>query len=249
VEIAGIEGEIVMSADNITVSDLEIMASAANYRNWMFRQIAPFVGQRILEVGCGIGNFTTLLMDRELIVATDVYSPCVDYLKTRLAGSLKVVPIELDIADPSARELARYEFDTVICLNVLEHVEDDLSALSHMHSVLRPGGRLVLLVPAFQFLYGTVDESLDHYRRYTRKNLLPRMKAAGFEIERSFYMNVIGMTGWFLNNRVLKRREENADQIELFDRYIAPVAERIEKLFPPPFGLSLIAIGQKGYGE
>ena len=238
-----------MSADNITVSDLEIMASAANYRNWMFRQIAPYVGQRILEVGCGIGNFTSLLMDRELIVATDVYTPCVDYLKARLAGSLNVVPMKLDIADPAALELAKYEFDTVICLNVLEDIEDDLRALSHMHSVLRPGGRLVLLVPAFQFLYGTVDESLDHYRRYTRKNLLPRMKAAGFKIERSFYMNVIGMSGWFLNNRVLKRREENADQIELFDRYIAPVAERIEKIFPPPFGLSLIAIGQKGYGE
>jgi ubiquinone/menaquinone biosynthesis C-methylase UbiE len=238
-----------MSCDNITVSDLEIMASAQNYRNWMFRQIVPYIGQRILEVGCGIGNFTSLLMDRELIVATDVYSPCIDYLKTRLAGSLKVVPMELDIADPAARELESYEFDTVICLNVLEHVEDDLRALSHMQSVLRPGGRLVLLVPAFQFLYGTVDESLDHYRRYTRKTLLPRMKASGFKIERSFYMNAIGMTGWFLNNRVLKRREENADQIEMFDRYIAPVAERIEKIFPPPFGLSLIAIGQKGYGE
>jgi SAM-dependent methyltransferase len=238
-----------MSVENITVSDLEIMASAQNYRNWMFRQIAPYVGERILEVGCGIGNFTSLLMDRELIVATDVYAPCVDYLKTRLGGSLKVVPVQLDISEPAALELASYEFDTVICLNVLEHVEDDLRALSHMQSLLKPGGRLVLLVPAFQFLYGTVDKSLDHYRRYNRKTLLPRMQAAGFHIERSFYMNVIGMSGWFLNNRLLKRREENADQIEVFDRYIAPVAEKIEKLFPPPFGLSLIAIGQKGYGD
>jgi SAM-dependent methyltransferase len=189
------------------------------------------------------------LIDRDLIVATDVYSPCVDYLKRRVGVGLNVVPLELDISDPAALELAKYEFDTVICLNVLEHVEDDLRALSHMQSVLKPGGRLVLLVPAFQFLYGTVDRSLDHYRRYTRKSLLPRMRAAGFEIERSFYMNVIGMAGWFLNNRVLKRREENADQIEMFDRYIAPVAERIEKIIPPPFGLSLIAIGQKGYAE
>jgi ubiquinone/menaquinone biosynthesis C-methylase UbiE len=238
-----------MSVDNITVSDLEIMASARNYRNWMFRQIAPYVGERILEVGCGIGNFTSLLMDRELVVATDVYAPCVNYMKTRLGGSPKVIPIELDISDPAALELAGHEFDTVICLNVLEHVEDDLRALSHMQSVLRPGGRLVLLVPAFQFLYGTVDESLDHYRRYNRKTLLPRMRAAGFQVERSFYMNVIGMGGWFLNNRILKRREENAGQIEMFDRYIAPLAERVEKIIPPPFGLSLIAIGQKGYAD
>ena len=234
-----------MSAANITVSDLEIMSSAQNYRTWMYNRIRPFIGRRVLEVGCGIGNFTSLFLDRDLVVATDVYAPCVEQLRIRLSGNPCVVPMKLDISDPAALALEEYEFDTVVCLNVLEHIEDDLSALSHMHHALKEGGRLVLLVPAFQFLYGTVDRSLDHYRRYTRKNLLPRMREAGFEIERSFYMNVIGMAGWFLNNRVLKRTEENADQINFFDRYIAPIADRTERIVPPPFGLSLIAIGQK----
>jgi len=234
-----------MSAAKITVSDLEIMSSAQNYRNWMHSRLAPFIGQRLLEVGCGIGNFTQIFLDRELVVAADIYGPCVEQLRIRLGNNLNLVPKELDISDPATLALASYEFDTVICLNVLEHIEDDLKALSHMQSVLKPAGRLVLLVPAFQFLYGTVDRSLDHYRRYTRKNLLPRMREAGFKVETSFYMNMIGMAGWLLNNRVLKRGEENAEQINFFDRYIAPTADRIERLIPPPFGLSLIAIGQK----
>jgi ubiquinone/menaquinone biosynthesis C-methylase UbiE len=234
-----------MSSPNITVSDLEIMSSAENYRKWMHSRIVPFIGQRILEVGSGIGNFTQLFLDRDLVVATDVHGPCIDQLKTRLADHHNVVTLQLDISDPAALQLESYACDTVVCLNVLEHVQEDLKALTHMHRLLKPGGRLVLLVPAFQFLYGTVDRSLQHYRRYTRNNLLPRMREAGFKVERSFYMNIIGMMGWLLNNRILKRREENAKQIHFFDRYISPAAERVERLIPPPFGLSLIAIGEK----
>src|SRR5262249_13491474 len=140
------------------------------------------------------------------------------------------------------------EFDTVICLNVLEHVEDHESALSFMNSVLVPGGRALILVPAFQFLFGTIDARIGHFRRYTRRTLLPPMKAAGFELENSFYMNVIGMAGWFWNNRVRKIKEENASQIGIFDRYIARPAEVLERLVPPPFGLSLIAIGRNRGG-
>ena len=102
-----------------------------------------------------------------------------------------------------------FSFDTVVCLNVLEHVKDDLRALSFMRTVLEPGGRLVLQVPAFQFLYGSVDRAIGHYRRYTRRDLALKMRQAGFEVEDSFYMNVIGMAGWFWNNRIMKIDEEN----------------------------------------
>jgi 2-polyprenyl-3-methyl-5-hydroxy-6-metoxy-1,4-benzoquinol methylase len=233
-----------MSTDNVMVADLEVMAHANNYRNWMYRQVEPYLGQRILEVGAGIGNFTEMLMDRELVVATDKFEKCVNYLKARLGHHLECMPMQLDLANPSG-ELERYDFDTVICLNVLEHVEDDLSALSYMYSVLQPRGRLVLLVPAFQFLYGSVDRAIEHHRRYTKRDLLPKMRQSGFQIEDAFYMNVVGMAGWFWNNRIRKIQEENLNQIGFFDRFIAPWAERIERFAPPPFGLSLIAIGNK----
>jgi SAM-dependent methyltransferase len=235
-----------VESNRVMISDLEIMAQAKNYRHWMYRRLAPFIGQRILEVGAGIGNFTEMLLDRELIVPSDKFQSCVDYLKTRLNTNAKVVPRQLDLEHPAPdQNLAEFSFDTVICLNVLEHVEDDLRALSYMRSVLVPGGRLVLLVPAFQFLYGSVDRAIEHYRRYTKKDLIPKMHQQGFKVEQAFYMNVIGMFGWFWNNRIMKIEEENSGQIGLFDRYIAPWAERIERALPPPFGLSLIAIGRK----
>jgi SAM-dependent methyltransferase len=234
-----------MSYDQILISDLEIMAGARNYRAWMYHRLAPYIGQRVLEIGAGIGNFTKLLLDRELVVATDNYQPCVDYLSTHLGERLKAPPTLLDAAGDIGSELHRYEFDTIVCLNVLEHIEDDLRALSRMHELLMPGGRLVLLVPAFQFLHGSVDRALGHYRRYTRKDLLPTMQRAGFVIERSCYMNVVGMAGWFWNNRIIKRTEESGKQIGIFDRYFAPLAEFTERLVPPPAGLSLIAVGRK----
>ena len=232
------------SNDSVLAADLEVMARAHNYRNWMYRQIAPFIGQRVLEVGAGIGNVTELLLDREVVVATDKYQLMVDYLQRRCGAQLAVVPAQLDLGEPAA-SLAHHEFDTVICMNVLEHVGDDLQALAYMHSVLAPGGRLILLVPAFQFLYGTVDQAIGHYRRYTRKNLLPKLRESEFDVEQAFYMNVIGMAGWFWNNRIRKTKEENSAQIGFFDRFIAPWAERFEQILRPPFGLSLIAIGRK----
>jgi ubiquinone/menaquinone biosynthesis C-methylase UbiE len=238
-------GALAMSYDKILISDLETMAAATNYRNWMYKRLAPHIGQRILEIGAGIGNFTELLISRELVLATDNYPPCIDYLNERFGSQLKTPPRLLDASSEIEPSLRDYEFDTIVCLNVLEHIEDDLKALSEMHQVLISGGRLVLLVPAFSFLHGTVDKALGHYRRYTRKDLLPLMEKAGFTIERSFYMNVIGMAGWFWNNRLIKRTEESGPQIRIFDRFFAPTFEFTERLIAPPFGLSLIAIGHK----
>jgi len=230
--------------DKVMIADLETMIHAKNYRNWMYDRLEPFIGQRVLEVGAGIGNFTELLLDRSLVVPTDKSEACVAYLKRRL-NSPKVSPAQLDLENPEASALGKWSFDTVVCLNVLEHVKDDARALSYMSQMLVTGGRLVLLVPAFEFLYGSIDRAIDHHRRYTRKNLLPKMLQARFEIKTAFYMNVIGMAGWFWNNRIRRIGEEDAAQIMLFDRFVAPWAERIERAVPPPFGLSLIAIGQK----
>lgn len=233
------------NVETAMASDLEVMAHATNYRDWMYRRVGPFIGRRVLEVGAGIGNFTQLLLDRELVVPTDISRVCLSRLEERIGGRLRAQPKLLDLGDPSDDDWAAYGFDTIVCMNVLEHVADDVRALRFMHSTLAAGGRAVVLVPAFMFLYGMVDRAIGHHRRYTRKDLLPRLREAGFEVEQAFYMNVIGMAGWFWNNRIRRITEEDPSQIGLFDNYIAPWAERVERALPPPFGLSLIAIGRK----
>lgn len=231
--------------DDILISDLEIMNKAVNYRSWMYRQIAPYVGQRILEIGAGIGNFTTFFAERPLVITSDVFPNCIDYLNERFFGKANIKPMRLDIAKDYVSSIKDQNIDTVICLNVLEHIEDDAAALCRMADVLQPGGRLILLVPSCQFIYGTVDQALGHYRRYNRRSLLWKIAAADVEVEAVFYMNLAGVAGWFLNNRVLKRHAESPQQVVFFDRFVVPVIAAVERVLKPPFGMSLIAIGRK----
>ena len=103
-----------MRADDVTISDQKLMVEAQNYRQWMYRRIAPFLGRRILEVGAGIGNFTTLLLDRELVVALDAHPLCTGQCETRFGDTWNVLRVNLDIADPAALALDRYKCDTVL---------------------------------------------------------------------------------------------------------------------------------------
>ncbi len=234
-----------MPSHDPIVHDLEIMAAAKNYQRWMYAQFHPYVGRRIIECGAGIGNLTHLLANRELIIAVDSYAPCLEYLTRRFQDATNIIPIHMDISSPQLLDLARYNPDTIICVNVLEHVEDDAGTLSRMFTLLPSGGRLVLLVPAFQWLYGSIDQMLGHYRRDVKGELRNKVSLAGFAIHKLFYMNCVAVPGWFLNNRVFNRTEESPAQVLVFDRFIAPWLSRVERLIRPPFGLSLIAIGEK----
>ena len=235
-----------MSQSDPIVHDLEIMRAAKNYGRWIFNQFRSHLGLRIIECGAGIGNFTELLLDRELVVAVDAYAPCLERLRQRFASAPQVVPVLMDIASPEFTALAVHRPDTVVCINVLEHVEDDLRALAQMRTVLPPAGRLALLVPAFPCLYGTIDRKIGHYRRYTKRELVAKLRRAGFRIRALFYMNVVAPLGWWLNNRLLQRQEESPAQVLVFDRWIVPWLQPLEAAVRPPFGLSVIAIAETG---
>jgi hypothetical protein len=128
-------------------------------------------------------------------------------------------------------------------LNVLEHIEHDEQALASLFRVLCVGGRLVLLVPALPALYGSLDRALDHHRRYARDELLAKLRRAGFEIERSWFFKLLGVAGWYVNSRVLRRRTFPPVQLTLYDALV-PLF-RIESRFRLPLGMSLIAIARK----
>ncbi len=232
------------NTEDAVLRDLELMSPARNYSRWIHEELAGFLGQRIVECGAGIGNNTRLLLDRELVVATDAHEPCVDFLATRFSEWTNVTALRAALGEPDFRSLARYEPDTIVCVNVLEHVEDDLSALQDMRDVLSGFGRVILLVPAHPVLFGSMDRRLGHFRRYTRRALLHQLARAGLSVEHSFYMNTLGTLGWFVNNRIFHISDQSPGQISVFDRLVVPWLRRAERAVRPPFGMSLVAVGR-----
>jgi SAM-dependent methyltransferase len=225
-----------------TIRDQERMKLAGNYFDWQRRMTLPHLGRRVLEIGCGMGNFTQHLVDREMVVGIDVVDDCVTEHRKRLGHYPNIVCLNRDVLDPSFAELREYRPDSVVCLNVLEHISDDFLALRHMHSVLPAGGRAVLIVPASEALYGLIDAKLGHYRRYSKKSLREVAGRAGFEAFRLRYMNFIGYFGWWANSHVFKRTEQSTAQIVFFDSKIVPVQAKIEDRIEPPFGQSLFCV-------
>lgn len=227
------------------INDLDIMARGANYNEWFFSKIKPYLGSRILEIGAGIGTFTERFLDRDCVVAIDISQTCIDYLRKKFPDTKNLFLYTMDAGNPDIMNISKFLIDTIVCINVLEHIEDDRNALLHMKEILSKGGRLILIVPALGCLYGSIDRELGHKRRYTKKILLQKLEDQGFIVERIEYMNSIGVFGWFLNNRILKRRAQSIRQVLIFDRFFVPLLRKVEGLLKPPFGMSIFAVGRK----
>ncbi len=221
------------------------MAHAVKYFAWQSRLVLPELGRRVIEVGCGIGNFTGNLLDREAVVALDVDAGCVARWRERFAGRPNLEAMVCQPASAAFAGLAQWRPDSCVCLNVLEHIQDDARAVKAMADVLVPGGVIVLLVPAFQSLYGPIDRNLCHYRRYSRSAVMRLADRAGLRMEKLQYVNAAGFFGWWLNARVLRREAQSAAQIRIFDKWIVPWLSRLEAKAPPPFGQSLFAVLRK----
>jgi len=223
--------------------DQTLMAAAKNYFAWQARLALPELGRRVLEIGCGTGNFTSHLLDRELVVALDHEPQMLERLRERFpdAPNLRAALAEAE-DEESVTQLANLDLDSCVCLNVLEHVRNDAAALRAMARAVRPGGAIVLIVPAFPSLYGPVDRKLGHFRRYTRDSLAATAHKAQLSVREMRYLNAVGFFGWWFNARVVKKEIQSAAQIALYDRWIVPLAARLESLLPVPFGQSLYAV-------
>jgi SAM-dependent methyltransferase len=228
------------------LQDLGMMAAARNYFAWQYRLAARDLGQRVVEVGCGNGNFTGLLLDRTSVIAVDTEASCVERVQERYPDRSNLHVERCGPPEAAFLNLRRFEPDSCVCLNVIEHIADDIGALSAMGSILPPGGTIVLLAPAFEALYGPIDYQLGHYRRYTRGTLVAAGRAAGLDVVRARYMNLPGFFGWWANARVFGRKAQSSAQIAFFDRFIVPVASRMEQLAAPPFGQSILVTFRKG---
>ncbi len=221
------------------------MAEARNYFAWQGRMVLPHLGRRVVEVGCGTGNFTGELLDREIVIAVDVETECLERLRARYQGRSNLHISQCGPGDAAFEALGGLRPDSCVCLNVLEHIAGDREALAAMAAILQPGGAIVVLAPAFQALYGPIDYQLGHFRRYTCASLRQTAQAAGLETAQIRYMNLPGFFGWWANARLFRLKEQSATQIAFFDRVLAPAISRIESVVTPPFGQSVLAVLRK----
>jgi SAM-dependent methyltransferase len=230
--------------DEAGAETLEIMSAAPRYNQWMFDAIAPFVGRRVLEVGSGIGNMSEYLLAGgcERLILTDLDPFYRERLAARFAGRPEIRIDELRLPDPTAA--ARFgaeRIDTIVALNVVEHIEDDVGALRTMREILAPGGRIVILVPALQAIYGEMDRELGHFRRYGKTSLAEAFRRAGFQARELVWFNRVGVAGWWFNGRVRKVTRIPLDQLKRFDAMVPWL--RLERFLPLPFGQSVIGVG------
>src|SRR5208282_5507024 len=225
---------------------LERLNRAPRFTRWMADVILPYIGDRVLEVGAGIGNMSVHLMPRSIYWATDVNPHYLDYLVT-LRSTRPYMRVAYTNAADGGTFPSGQSFDTVVCLNVVEHVEDDVCALRNIRAAVADGGRAVILVPCGPWLYGSLDEVLGHYRRYTKDQLRQVAQEAGFHVERILKFNRPGVPAWWLNGRVLRRKTFGLGQIRMLN-VLTPVFRFLDPWLPLP-PLSIIAILRKDEGR
>jgi glycosyltransferase involved in cell wall biosynthesis len=227
---------------------LDSLAGTKRFNRWMADTVRPWLGTRVLELGSGIGNMTQHLAGgRKVYVASDIEEEHLARLRVRFRGRPNLRIRYCDLCSAADFQDLRGQFDTVVCLNVVEHVQDDLTALRNIFSALQPGGVAIILVPQDQAAYGTLDEVLGHYRRYSEAQLRARMEEAGFQIERMLHFNRVTRPGWRVNGQLLKRRSFSRFQLRVFDMLV-PLWRVIDGWFPWP-AVSVIAIGRVPQSE
>lgn len=221
------------------------MAKARHYLAWQRRLILPELGQRVVEVGCGGGNFTGELLDRQAVIAVDIEPGCIESLRERYPRQPNLHAFVCEPASAIFADLGRFRPDSCVCTNVLEHIQDDRGALAAMSAILAPRGKIVLWVPAFQALFGPMDEKLGHFRRYRPRDIERLCRQSGLTLRKIRYVNMAGFFLWWASSHLLRQQTLAGSQIGIFDQLIVPWLSRLESIAPPPFGQSVFAVLEK----
>lgn len=216
------------------------------YLRWQMSQFLPHMGSRILEIGCGVGGIIDILPAKEFILGVDIDAEVLAYTieRHRTRAECRFERLDFSALREDQERLASLRFDTILCINLLEHIEDDLAALETMRAILVPGGILALLVPAHPALYGEYDRIDGHFRRYTRRDLREKVRRAGFKPTNLRYFNGVGAMGWWIKYKLLRSTIHGSSDFRLMNALL-PILAPLERLIPPPFGLSLITVARR----
>jgi SAM-dependent methyltransferase len=228
------------------------LPEAVRYHRYLYRRLRPALGRRVWEIGAGYGQYTSMMLDDGIaVLATDVDAHMLERLQRRdERPDLSVAHI--DLADErTIQACAAWSPDSVLCLNVLEHIPEDRRALEWMRQHLATGCRAAFLTPAHPALYGFMDSEAGHVRRYTRATLEQAFRDAGWSVDTSFYMNAVGGAGWFVRNRIAPPTTQDLDHprvnddIRFFDRWLVPVTRALDPFFGSVFGQSVVVLATR----
>lgn len=238
---------------NYSTSDLEALADLDNYYKWILDEIRPFLGTHLAEVGAGIGNFTKFLVDAKLVgnptSTLEAFEPASN-LYRQLRDTLHHTH---PVLTKTGRLITRHgtfqasaeQFDTIILINVLEHIEHDQEFVNLAHQSLTPGGVLIVFVPALQRLYSALDKAVGHYRRYEKTQLNALLVRGGFDISRAKYMDCVGVLSWYILHVLFGSQYISPLMARIYDRWFVPVTQRIENRWDPFIGKNILIVGKK----
>lgn len=221
---------------------LEDLAGAVNYRRWLVDLALPYLGDDPLEVGSGLGDYAADWRAAGVarLTVSEADPGRVAGLRARFAADAAVTVRELALP---VVEMSAYS--AVVAYNVLEHIADDRAALAGFRGLLRPGGRVVLVVPAFGSAMGRFDRAIGHHRRYRARTLRAAVTAAGLQVEVLHHVNSIGLLGWYVVVKLLRGRPRAGAMLRVYDGAVVPVLRRLEARRPPPFGQSLFLVARR----
>lgn len=223
---------------------LEVFAETPRLNRWLYSKLEADVRGEVLEIGSGIGNLSRLIVESATrTVLSDMEPHYIEGLRQTFATDSRVVVTRYDLDQSPPPEIAIRRFDTIVAVNVVEHIADDHAAVATLAGLLNPGGKLVVYVPACPFVYGSLDRALGHHRRYTPTALTELLSSVGLRTAVPAYMNFFGLFGWALNGRILRRERLSARQLALFERLV-PLF-RLEDRVRLPIGLGIYTAAEK----
>jgi len=230
--------------------DLEAMDFAVNYHRWIFALMKPFLGKHLVEVGAGTGAFSELLLEivpetLSLIEPSAMFESLEANLAKRNSAGTEIRAFPNIFAEVAAEIQTEQSPDSIIYINVLEHIEDDRLELEIVHRTLRQSGRVFVFVPALPMLFSEFDKQIGHFRRYRKAELAQKIRAAGFRILLSRYFDAAGILPWLVKYRLLKSLTVEIGAVHLYDKLVVPVAKPIESFLPMPLGKNLLFVAEK----
>jgi SAM-dependent methyltransferase len=220
---------------------LESLRSVVNYHDWLTSLALPYLGEHPIELGSGLGDYARRWVDAGVpeVTATELDPARASYLEQHVAQDPRIHVKRMDVLQPVGSG-----HSALVAFNVLEHIERDVDALRGAHRLVRPGGAVVMFVPAFQFALGKFDREVGHVRRYTVASLRRTYEDAGLSVERIEYVNLPGLLSWFVAVRLLRMTPADGAMVRVWDRMITPRARRWEQNHRVPFGQSVFCVGR-----